>query len=84
MMGKKRSVGIVVLFLNNFGMKGFYQSQEFGLADAFARAGYDIDVYKCTSGPSFEESNGYPVYYMKVGRFGTHSLFDPNSFFKRK
>lgn len=84
MTGEKRTIAIIVLFMNNFGKKGFYQSQEFGLADAFAKAGYDVDVYKCSDEPDRTEDNSYPVYYTQVKRFGTHALFRPEQFFRRR
>ena len=81
---QKKSVAVVVLFMNNFGQKGFYQSQEFGLADTLVRHGFDVDVYKCTAGEERNEDNVYPVYYSKVRHFGTHALFRPEKFFRKK
>ncbi|MBR0309144.1 MAG: glycosyltransferase [Mogibacterium sp.] len=81
------NIAIVVLFMNSFGKKGFYQSQEFGMADAFAVKGYDVDVYRCITEQSYTEirecrqGRSYGVYYNNVSRFGTHAIFDPESFF---
>lgn len=83
-------IAIVVLFMNSFGKKGFYQSQEFGMADAFAEIGYDVDVYRCVTSGAGKETRScgvgasYDVFYKEVRRFGTHALFDPESFFVRR
>ena len=77
------TIAIVVLFLDSFGKKGFYQSQEFGLADAFAKAGYPVEVYRCTKDEPHEEDRGYPVYYPQVKNFGTHALFRPEKLFRK-
>ena len=81
---KDRNIAIVVLFMNNFGQKGFYQSQELGLAEALKRKGASVDVYKCTSEEDRVENSGFPVYYRKCAKFGTHALFRPERFFKKK
>lgn len=67
--------------MNSFGRKGFYQSQEFGMADSFRYAGYDTDVYRCVTKDPHDEDHAY---YNKVLKFGTHALFDPDRFFRKK
>lgn len=79
-----RRVVIIVPFLNNFGEKGFYQSQELGLADAFKNNGWDVEVYKCVKDKSFTETKDYPVHYVKVRNIGTHSLFDAEKLIDKK
>lgn len=37
---------IIVTMSNNFGAKGFYNSQEIGMAEAFAEKGYYVDICK--------------------------------------
>lgn len=79
-----KSIAIVVLFMNEFGKKGFYQSQEIGLANAFYEAGWDVEIFRCIAEESYEESNRYPIHYRKVVKFGSHALFKPEKFFHRK
>ncbi len=78
------SVAILVPFMNEFGKKGFYQSQEFGLANAFYDAGWDVEVFRCIVEESYQEGDKYPIHYQKVRKFGSHALFDPKKFFPRK
>lgn len=80
----KKSIAIVVLFMNEFGKKGFYQSQEIGLANAFFDAGWDVEIFRCIAGESFEEGDKYPIHYKKVTKFGSHAIFKPKKFFPRK
>ena len=79
-----KSIAIVVLFMNEFGKKGFYQSQEIGLANAFYEAGWDVEIFRCIPGESYEEGDRYPIHYRKVKKFGSHALFNPKKFFHRK
>ena len=39
-------IGILITSINNFGQKGFYNSQEVGLAKALAKKFVTVDVYK--------------------------------------
>ncbi len=39
-------IGILVLMINNFGKKGFYNSQEVGMAKAIAKRGHKVVIYK--------------------------------------
>lgn len=75
-------VNILVPFLNNFGEKGFYQSQELGLAYAFFNAGIDVTVYKCVKNEIAGIDTPFPVIYKKVNSIGSHALFNPEKLFK--
>lgn len=80
----KRKVAILVPFMNSFGQKGFYQSQELGLAAAFHNSGWDVDVYKCISEESYVENIGFDVHYTNVKKIGTHAIFNPERVFSSK
>ncbi len=40
-------VGILVLFVNSFGQRGLYNSQEIGMAKELSRRGHKVVIYKC-------------------------------------
>ena len=40
-------IGILVLFVNSFGKKGLYNSQEIGIAKELHRRGHNVVIYKC-------------------------------------
>lgn len=42
-------IGIVVLFVNSFGKKGLYNSQEIGIAKELVKNGHFVTIYKCIS-----------------------------------
>ena len=74
-------VNILVPFLNNFGEKGFYQSQELGLAYAFFNAGIDVTVYKCVKNEIAGIDTPFPVIYKKVN-FIINEPINKNNAFK--
>ena len=45
-------IGILVPFMNNFGNKGFYNSQEIGLGKALERLGHKVSIYKLVDNKS--------------------------------
>ena len=53
-------IGILVLFISNFGKRGLYNSQEIGMAKAFADKGHQVMVYKCVA--SREEKINETIY----------------------
>lgn len=69
-------VAIVCTMLNGFGRKGFYNSQEIGLARAIAAHGHMVTIYK---GVRMEEKaetlsvgEGVTIHYIPMHRFGPH------------
>ena len=49
-------LGILCTMINGFGRRGYYNSQEIGLARAFIRAGHVCDiVYYNASSPSYDQ-----------------------------
>lgn len=79
-----KTIAILVPFMNSFGQKGFYQSQELGLAEAFYKCGWKVDVYKCISESSYVENIGFDVHYINVKKIGTHAIFKPEHIFSTK
>ncbi len=41
------NIGILVLFVNSYGKKGLYNSQEIGMARELASRGHRVTIYKC-------------------------------------
>jgi glycosyltransferase involved in cell wall biosynthesis len=74
-------VGILVPFLNTFGKKGYYHSQELGLAKCLIRHGHKVIIYKCFKGKakSYDENiEGIEVKYLNVKGIGTHTIVNPD------
>lgn len=42
-------IGILVMFVNSFGKRGLYNSQEIGMAKELARRGHTVSIYRCVS-----------------------------------
>ena len=69
-------LGILVTIISGFGKKGFYHSQEIGLAKSLAELGNEIIIYKCVSksGERKEEEidSHIRIRYIPVSNFGIH------------
>lgn len=51
------NIGIFVPFMNNFGRKGFYNSQEIGLAKELSKSNNNIIIFKLVRGKTISEEN---------------------------
>lgn len=73
-------IGIVVLFINSFGKKGLYNSQEVGLAKALSRRGHIVTVYKCVEKKEKESceilSEGIEYKCIPVNKIGNNAITD--------
>lgn len=69
-------IAIVCTMLNGFGRKGFYNSQEVGLARAIAAHGHTVTVYKGVrmeeTAETLERGLGVTIQYIPMHRFGPH------------
>lgn len=79
-------LAIVCTMINGFGRKGYYNSQEVGLARALAAHGHTVHIYKgCEAGEkaeTLEMGPGVTIQYIPMRAFGPHgylktSLLDP-------
>ena len=72
--------GIVELYCGDSGKKGFYNSQETGLARAMKSLGYDSVIFRpCKKIKNVEEEeieNRIKVVYVPASTIGVHSRFD--------
>ena len=78
-------VGVVVSFMNGFGEKGQYHSQELGLAKQFVKEGHTVEVYKATNDNSVISElidDSTTVKYCPCRKFGAQGLLDPSVFSK--
>lgn len=76
-------IGILVPFLNTFGKKGYYHSQEIGLAKCLSKYDHQVVVYKCFKGidASYEETiDNVKIKYINVKGIGTHAVINRNIF----
>ena len=73
-------IGILVSMINNFGEKGFYNSQEIGMGKALAQRGHKVKVFKLlkegTEKPQNETINGVEISYETVKSVGINGLVD--------
>lgn len=69
-------IAIVCTMLNGFGRKGFYNSQEVGLARAIAAHGHIVKIYKGVrmeeTAETLERGPGVTIQYIPMRRFGPH------------
>lgn len=69
-------LGILCTMLNDFGKKGFYNSQEIGLGQQLCDMGHSVIIYKGVrkSEPYVEEQldEGLVIRYIPLARFGKH------------
>lgn len=79
-MDKKMNIGILVSFMNNFGQKGLYNSQEIGLAKALSKLGHKVIIYKAINIkcqiPEDEADNRISIQYCPVKKIGINGLVD--------
>ena len=83
--GGKMRIGILVTIANNFGQKGFYHSQEVGLARELEKRGHVVTVYKWVKKGTNADNSGMnlDVRYIESWSFGVHgyikdTLIDPD------
>lgn len=73
-------IGILVLFVNSYGKKGFYNSQEIGMAKEFAARGHQVKIFKCVgvSQERVEEKiSDNVIYHLEpVRNLGNNALTD--------
>lgn len=73
---------IIVTMTNNFGTKGFYNSQEIGMAEAFVEKGYYVDVYKAVrDGEEITRENIFDhcwITYIPCKHLGANGLLSLN------
>lgn len=71
-------IGILVSFMNNFGQKGLYNSQEIGLAKALVQLGNKVTVYKLLKKgshvPQNETMGDLSVMYSVVRNIGANGI----------
>ncbi len=79
-------LAIICTMINGFGRKGYYNSQEVGLARALAAYGHTVHIYKgCEAGETaetLEMGPGVTIQYIPMWSLGPHgylktSLLDP-------
>lgn len=74
------NVGILVLFVNSFGIREYYNAQEIGMAKAFADEGHRVTIYKCAA-PDKErvDEQIWPnvrYVFQPVKKFGSNAISD--------
>lgn len=74
------NIAIIVPIIGNFGRKGFYHSQEIGLAKEITKKNHNVTVYKCVPLKSLdniivEEFDGLTVKYIPTYSVGPHGIF---------
>ena len=76
-------LGILVTIISGFGKKGFYHSQEIGLAKTLVEMGHDVVIYKCVSRDKerFSEDIGehIRIHYIPVFSLGFHGYCPPSN-----
>lgn len=74
-------LAILCTMVKRFGRKGFYNSQEIGLARALTAMGHTVVIYKGTNDKRQVEDvrleDGLIVHYMFMPYFGAHGYMDP-------
>ena len=77
------NLGILVTIVSGFGKKGFYHSQEVGLAKKLSEMGHKVCVYKCVPGDAeFAEETAdgnITVKYIPVKKLGVHGYLPASS-----
>lgn len=73
--------GIICTMTNEFGRKGYYNSQELGLAHAICAKGHQVVIYK--SVPKEEEEHvitpdGIEIFYLHMKHLRSHGWIDCN------
>ncbi len=72
--------GIICTMTNGFGRKGYYNSQELGLARAICRQGYQVVIYKGLSDGEEAEhtvtAEGIEVFYLSMKHLRAHGWLD--------
>lgn len=72
-------LGILVTIISGFGKKGFYQSQEVGLAKCLAELGHEVRIYKCVAMDQKADQNQISdqvsIRYIRVRAVGVHGMF---------
>lgn len=76
-------IAILVSMINNFGEKGFYNSQEVGMAKQIAKQGHEVIVYKLLSNDSKQQEDliimdNLCVKYYCVKSFGINGFVPLN------
>ena len=80
-------LAIICTMINGFGRKGYYNSQEVGLARALAAYGHTVHIYKgceaAEKAETLEMGPGVTIQYIPMRAVGPHgylktSLLDPN------
>lgn len=78
-------IGLLVTFIGNFGQKGFYNSQEIGLAKALSPFCEQIHIYKLSVSSErehIEKVSGFDnisISVLPAKNFGANGLFDVNA-----
>ena len=75
-------LGILCTMLNDFGKKGFYNSQEIGLGQQLRDMGHTVMIYKgVRKGEPFVEeqlAEGLTIRYIPLPRFSKHGYIKPS------
>lgn len=76
---------IIVVPIIGFGRKGFYNSQEIGLAKSLVKQGHSVSIYKGVKKNSGEAEtvnllDGLTVYYIECLRIGVHGFIQTKNF----
>lgn len=72
-------LGIVRLYVGSSGIKGFYNSQEIGLARTMKKLGYEVFIFIPTLGiklPYEYEEDNITTIHVPAKTLGVHSMFD--------
>ena len=75
-------IGILVTILDNFGKRGYYQSQEIGLGRELVSMGHTVVIYKSVKEKEEEKEllleNNLQIKYIYTKRVGIHGIFPEN------
>lgn len=73
-------LGILCTIANTFGRKGFYNSQEIGLAKALASKGHSVSIYKATINPADvgeqQIEKNVKIQYFCIPHIGVHGYLN--------
>ena len=76
-------IGILVPFINNFGKKGYYNSQEVGLGKALSKLGNSVIIYKLDKERNqfYEEKNDdeISIRYLAAKVLGSNGIIKTNT-----
>lgn len=74
------NIDILVSMINNFGKKGYYNSQEVGLAKCLAQKGHSVHIYKLLNQnevlPENETNGKFAISYYHTKNLGINGLVD--------